>query len=591
MNHHTDINIHKLQIRYVWLLLLLFLTFFFAGGSSAQNDERSAHEEKQLPAALKDWTDWATWNVLPDTVPSLYADAEAKIKTWPSTLTMQVDKNGGSFSLGVTVYHETWFILPGQQEIWPQQVQVNGQARPVLCQEGYRPCVKLRPGRAEITGHYLWKEIPMSLRVPPEIGVLMLTLDGQAVESPSWDAEGQLWLQRTESEMKDKNFLSAQVYRVLEDGLPQWLRTEVELTVSGKSREEELGTVLPEGWQLAAVDAPIPCAVDDQGRLKAQVRAGKWTVALTAYRTSPVEKIAYTAGAKPLGAEELIALQNQPGFRLIEFRGVTAIDASQTTFPQKWRQLPIYQWPVAQPIEVVEKMRGMGQQKPPGLTIQREFWLDEDGSQMTYRDQLSGTGQQTWRLDAAAAHQLGAVKNGAQGQLITYNPKAATGEKTLGVEVRDRALALLAVGRLSEPRQFVATGWLTDAEQLAGTLHLPPGWRALAVWGADESKGDWLTMWSLLDVFLVLVIGIALIRLIGWKTGLLATIALVLSLHEPGAPLGCAECILSSWLRLRSVWLLLSCGSFSRLSIHSSKRLWSGLLRHRGSEHWIWRLQ
>ena len=38
---------------------------------------------------------------------------------------------------------------------------------------------------------------------------------------------------------------SDKVYAVLEDGIPLWLRTEVELIVSGKNREEEIGSILP----------------------------------------------------------------------------------------------------------------------------------------------------------------------------------------------------------------------------------------------------------------------------------------------------------------------------------------------------------
>ena len=57
-----------------------------------------------------------------------------------------------------------------------------------------------------------------------------------------------MWLKRDGStEEADKNFLSVKLYAAIEDGIPLWLRTEIELTVSGKSREEDLGTMLPEG--------------------------------------------------------------------------------------------------------------------------------------------------------------------------------------------------------------------------------------------------------------------------------------------------------------------------------------------------------
>lgn len=239
---------------------------------------------------------------------------------------------------------------------------------------------------------------------------------------PSWDEGGKLWLKRTTTEAADKNFLSAQVYRNLQDGLPMWLHTEVKLTVAGKSREEELGNVIPDGWQISSMNVLIPCAVDDKGLLKAQVRAGKWTVRISAFRTTPTETISYKSGAKPMVAEELISLQNEAGFRLIEFTDIPAVDVAQTTFPDKWRSLPLHQWDTSQAFRIIEKMRGMGEKKPPGLKMKREFWLDEDGRQLTYRDEISGSSLETWRLDAAEGQNLGAAKIGGKSQLITRNP-------------------------------------------------------------------------------------------------------------------------------------------------------------------------
>ena len=122
----------------------------------------------------------------------------------------------------------------------------------------------------------------------------------QPVAAPAWDAQGFLWLKRDGStEEADKNFLSVKLYAAIEDGIPLWLRTEIELTVSGKNREEEIGTILPEGWKLAAVESAIPVAVDDAGKMKAQVRAGKWTVKADAFRFDNPKEIRYAPNAKP----------------------------------------------------------------------------------------------------------------------------------------------------------------------------------------------------------------------------------------------------------------------------------------------------
>jgi len=487
---------------------------------------------RQIPAPLKPWETWATWGDEHRLCPTPYSESGKHLCFWPSRLGLQAVRGGGKFDLTVTVFHETWVPLPGNPEVWPLDVRANGAPVAVLQHEGH-PAVRLAAGTFRLEGAYRWNEVPQRLRLPREIGILALAIDGQPVDAPVWDAQGFLWLKRDGStEEADKNFLAVKLYGVIEDGIPLWLRLEIEVTVSGKSREEDLGTILPEGWKLAAVESPIPVAVDAAGRMKAQVRTGKWTLRADAFRFDNPKEFRFGPDAKPAVAEQLVAFRARPDFRVVEIVGAPSIDVSQTTFPEKWRELPVYRWDTATPFRLEERMRGMGEQKPAGLTIARELWLDENGRGLTFRDHLTGAMQQIWRLDAAPGQDLGSVRSGGQGQLITRNPQNAAP----GVEIRTRELQLEATGRMARARELSATGWRTDADALNVTLHLPPGWRLFALFGADWVRGDWLTAWTLLDLFLLLVFSLAVFRLWGLGAGLLAFIAFGLSFHEPGAP-------------------------------------------------------
>ncbi len=266
--------------------------------------------------------------------------------------------------------------------------------------------------------------------------------------------------------------------------------------------------------------------------MKAQVRSGKWTIRLNAFRTDDPRTFQFAADALPITNRELIGFRGQNDFRLAELTDLQAVDVTQTTFPQPWRDLPIYQWDTARAFQLNQKSRGMGEQRPQGLAIQRKLWLDEDGRGLTFRDQIRGRMQQTWRLDAAPGQELGAVRIGGEGQLITLNP--ATDAE--GVEIRARTLDLNAIGRINQTAEISASGWQTDADSLSVTLTLPPGWRMLALFGADSVEGDWLTAWSLLDLFLLLVFSLAVFRNWGVTAGLVAFLAFGLAYHEPGAP-------------------------------------------------------
>ena len=486
---------------------------------------------KDIPDALKPWESWATWNDEHRYCPTPYSDPQKHLCFWPSRLGLQADRAGGKFDVVVTTYHTTWVPLPGDADVWPLEVKANGTPIAVLDRDG-KPSVRLTPGTFRLEGAYRWSEIPQRLSIPAEIGILVLVIDGQPVESPVWDAQGFLWLKRDGSkEEADKNFLAVKLYAALEDGIPLWLRTEIELTVSGQSREEDLGTILPEGWKLASVETPIPVLIEN-GRMKAQVRAGKWTVRATAFRFDNPKEIRYPEGARPAVAEELLAFKARPDLRVAEISGAPSIDVSQTTFPSQWRDLPVYRWETNTVLKFEERMRGMGDQKPAGLALTREWWLDESGRSLTFRDWLRGSRQQTWRLDAAEGQDLGSVRSLGQGQLITRNPQT----QAPGVEIRQRDLELEATGRMARDGALSATGWRTDADNVQVTLNLPPGWRLFALFGADWVHGDWLTAWTLLDLFIVLVFTLAIFRMWDVRTALFALLAIVLSYREPGAP-------------------------------------------------------
>ncbi len=503
----------------------------------------------RIPEVLRPWIPWATWGEAHRNCPTPYSDPKTHRCFWPSTLELEVTADGARFTLDVLVYDETWVPLPGGGDAWPVGVQdaspTAGDGKPAgvaVLEHNRTPAVHLvpggnrvkgEPGRHHLTGSFRWNQMPQRLRIPPEIGVLNLTLLGQSVPNPAWDADGQLWLKRDGAAGTDeKNYLATKVYSLVEDGIPMWLRQEVELTVSGKSREENLGAVVPEGWRLSSVVSPIPVAVDDQGRLKAQVRPGKWKVQLVAFRTDNPTTWQYLAGVAAATPDQWVGFVSRPELRVVEIVDAPSVDVSQTTFPEPWRKFPVYRWDVAKPFRLVERMRGMGDQKPPGLAIAREWWLDEDGQGLTFRDRVRGAMQQVWRLDVAEGEDLGSVRIGGQGQLVTLNPRTGAA----GVEVRTRNLDLEATGRLDRPKRFPATGWRSDAESLQVTLHLPPGWRLLALFGADWVRGDWLTAWTLLDVFLLLIFTLTVFRMWGWGPAVLAFLAYGLSFHEPGAP-------------------------------------------------------
>lgn len=502
----------------------------------AQNDAQpdlfgASVDTRDVPQSLKPWVPWVLWDDTERAAPRTYNDANEAIAIWPSRLRIDTTVSGGQWQVTVQVFSESWVVLPGDSDHWPIEVRVDAEPVVVLERQG-SPAVRLLPGRYRLTGRWDWKQIPQKLTIPRSCGLLQLTRDGTEIPFPNWDATGSLWLHRSIATETQQDLYSLKVHRVIEDGSPIWLRTQLEITVSGKSREEELGYVLPEGWMLSSVSSPLPVAIEEAGKLKAQLRAGTWRVAIDAFRIQDLQVLQYAPGITPAVDSELVAIRSLPERRTVELQGGTAVDVQMTTFPEAWRTLSVFEWKPASPLQWVEKSRDMGLRKADELEIRRTLWLDDDGRGVTYQDTIRGQPKQISRLDVADGHELGVIRIDGQRQLITQNP--ATGAH--GIELRSRNPKLEAIGRVLSVDSLSATGWQTNADKLSLHLYLPPGYRVLALFGADRSLGDWLTTWTLLDLFLLLVFSLAVFRIWGLVPALVAFAALGLSYHEPGSP-------------------------------------------------------
>jgi len=177
--------------------------------------------------------------------------------------------------------------------------------------------------------------------------------------------------------------------------------------------------------------------------------------------------------------------------------------------------------------------RGDPEPEPNKLNLSRQLWLDFDGGGYTISDSISGSMTQGWRLEAGETLELGrAVLNG-EPQFIT----TAENDIKRGVEVRRGAINLAADSRWEGGiRELPAVGWDHDFQSLQAVLHLPPGWSLFSSSGIDDVRNTWIQRWTLLDLFLVLIAGLAIGNLWGWRWGALALATLVLIWHEPGAP-------------------------------------------------------
>ncbi|MDA0821348.1 MAG: hypothetical protein O3C28_02860 [Proteobacteria bacterium] len=140
--------------------------------------------EAEVPVPLKPWIKWAVADDKQRSCPSLYNSFNAKRCAWPSTLQLRITEQRGDFNAEWRVFADSWIELPGDARHWPQNVTVDGVARAVIERSG-KPAVLVGEGNYGFKGEFQWKELPKSLAIPADTGLVDLQVQGQAIEFPS----------------------------------------------------------------------------------------------------------------------------------------------------------------------------------------------------------------------------------------------------------------------------------------------------------------------------------------------------------------------------------------------------------------------
>jgi hypothetical protein len=492
-----------------------------------------------VPEPLRPWVDWVLRGHEAETCPFLHASG-ARDCVWPARLELDLHAAGGRFVQELYVAAESDVPLPGgsaEPAAWPEDVSVDGRPAPVLDREG-RPALRLGRGVHRVRGRLVWSALPPLLSVPRETGIVALRLDGRPVPFPKRDAAGRLWLRGTQPgagarEAEDR--VEVDVHRRVVDEVPLRLDTAVRLRVSGAAREERLGRALPDGFAPTLLAGPLPARLDPDGRLRVQVRPGRWLLRIDARHEGPAAALGLPA--QPEGAtwdaSEVWAVETRPALRLVEIEGAPPVDPTQTELPEEWKRLPAYRLDPGGALRLVEKRRGTEGGAADRLSLKRTWHLDFDGAGATVADRIEGELREATRLEMGAGTKLGrAAVNGAD-QPVTRR----AGAQVVGVEVPLGPVAIDADSRVEGGvRRLPAVGWDHDFDAVSATLALPPGWRLLHASGVDHAAPTWIARWTLLDLFVVMVVAMATLRLFGRGPGALALATLALTYTEPGAP-------------------------------------------------------
>lgn len=489
-------------------------------------------DPKQAPEPLRPWTSWVLSGHPDALCPFRQGSAETVHCAWPTTLSLSLGEKGGRFEQRYHLDAKAWVPLPGDSVRWPLDVTEGGK-KLVVVEHASVPSVELAPGEHTISGAFAWDSLPDSLQVPAETGIIALLLEGARVPEPRRDEQGRVFLQKTSVESEGER-LEVVVHRKVSDDVPLLLTTRVVLNVAGKSRELVLGKALPPGFTPMSIASDLPARIEPDARLRVQARPGTWTIEITARSEGPVSELSRPAPDGPWReGEEVWVFEAKSALRLTSVEGVRAIDPQQTSLPDAWKSLPSYAMALGDKMLLVEKRRGDVDPEPDRLSLSRTLWLDFDGAGYTVNDTIRGTVHRATRLEMLPPTVLGRVAIDGKDQFITHLDKEPN---KAGVELRQGALTVSADSRINgDAGNIAAVGYDHDFHEVSATLHIPPGFRLFHASGADEVPGTWIRHWTLLELFLVLVLSLSFAKLFGRGWGALACLTFTLVFPETDA--------------------------------------------------------
>jgi hypothetical protein len=484
----------------------------------------------EVPDALRGWEAWVLHGHEAETCPALPTES-GMLCAWPSRLEVTVGDDGGRFRQEWEVRARSLVALPGDEHLRPLDIRVDGRGAAVLGTEA--PDTWLDPGSHVITGTFEWDAMPESLPVPRETGLVALTLRGASVAIPTRDASGRLWLAARNVEATEADALSMAVHRLVVDDAPMLVTTRLLLEVAGRAREVVLGPALPAGAIPVSLDTPLPARLEPDGALRIQLRAGSWTIVIVSRQPGPVAELAPPQPNGDWAPDEVWCFQAMPSLRVVTVSGPPQLDPRQAQLPPEWTSLPTFRVGREDVMRFEQRRRGDEEAEPDHLTLQRHLWLDFDGGGITASDVMSGSLHRSWRMEMAEPWVLGRASANGDDRFLTR----VAGSSAAGIEVREGMLMLQADSRLEgRARTIPAVGWRSDVDGLSVQLSVPPGWRLVHAHGADAVSGSWMDAWTLLDLFLVLVVAAAALRIFGVAAGVLALVTLTLAMPEVGAP-------------------------------------------------------
>lgn len=486
----------------------------------------------EIPKPLEDWKPWVLEKHPELNCPFIFNNGNRTCQ-WYSNLSIEATDKGAKFTQRVEVYKSDWVTLPGSAGLWPHTISDNQNIITSRDRNG-TPEVYLTPGSHQISGQLAWDDTPRTLRIPPQTGVVQLSLNGKMLNNPARESSSELLLGNSQPKnaVAHQDALNVRVFRKITDEIPLKILTQLHLDVSGKEREIQLGQLLLDGFVTIDFESDLPARIEKDGSLRVQVKPGSWQINLTSQSITSQKTFSFKTTGDLWPQEEIWVFEAQRQLRSVQISGAQTIDPQQTQLPDDWKNLPAYLVTPKTAFTLEEIYRGENKDTASDLILHRSAWLGFDGQRFIFNDVINGNIYSS-RIETIKPLELTSANVDEEPQLITHLDK----NENAGIEIRSRNLSLHAVSQLIRSLTIPVTGWSQEFTSVQTTLFLPPGWSLLTATGTSTEINSWISRWTLWDMFAVLIIAVAFARITSPALGLVAGVGVIVVYQRLGAPI------------------------------------------------------
>lgn len=501
--------------------LILCLILLFSGLlSSAQAED---------PSNLDPWKDWVRnrhpeWNCA-------VVDGVREC-SWPGSCKLNLSEKAGKFSVEGELLSKGFLPLPGSSEFPPAKIVVSSLTtnsvvvpHSIEIVDG-KYFVKLPAGSYKIEGELSWSAIPPEIPIPDEIGSVRLETDSDQNINRGNNI---IWFEKVD-ENKDLDRVSVVVSRNIRDDSPLYIETLITLGISGNARSINLGQVIPAHSILIGITSALPHQITKEGVLTIQGLSGSHQIKVYSIIPQPVSEVTLTSLSQTYWpAEETWVWSPNNNLRTVEIDGGLSLSADSDLIPQEWKgQGAPYQIDITKGISIKQMTRGDTQVKTNNVQLARELWLDLDGEGYTIKDTFTGELKNGVRLNAKPELKLGRADIDSRPTLLSVDPVT----NAHGIEIRTDNINVSAVSRIEGQEEFAAVGWELPVSNLSLNLYLPPSWKLFHSVGFQGEANSWLGSWTLLEVFLSVLLVIGTLKVMGTLISLLVASSLILNHNE-----------------------------------------------------------